>query len=68
MIEKFEPAIPFINGFEKMMLEKVDGEWVRLETVLDWLKEQRNDTPITGLELANGLALECGMGSDYFKE
>lgn len=70
MIERFEPEISLeVNSEDDhaVMEPDIDGDWVLLDTILDWLKEQRNDIPATGEELANGLAYECGLGKNYFK-
>lgn len=48
MIEKFNPSLSYEfdgDDIEPFMTMKPcsDGEWVRLETVLDWLKGQSVD-------------------------
>lgn len=49
-----------IDGYG--MQESPTGEYVKLADVVDWLSRQRNDSPVTGNELANGLVYASSQG------
>lgn len=48
-------AYPFAE-----MEEDIEGNFIRVEDVVLWLRQQRNDIPATGEEMANGLLWELG--------
>jgi len=44
-----------------VMVEDPDGGYVSIDELIEWVKLQRNDVPITGEELANTLQYVLGV-------
>ena len=57
-MERYTPQYDLILGEHTafMQLDWNDGEFIRIDDVLDWLSKQRNDIPMSGEEAAGGLA------------
>ena len=53
-MNRYQPEImPNFGEPFAIMAEETYGEYVRIEEVAEWLRQQRNDVPVTGEEMAN---------------
>jgi hypothetical protein len=61
MMERYTPEYDFMLGEHTAhMTQDEDGEYIRIDDVIEWLSKQRNDVPMTGEEAANGLKYILG--------
>lgn len=63
MIVEYEPEPSISKGQLEYieMVESPGGGYLKTSEVIEWLKEQRNDIPMTGEEAANGLKYALGL-------